>query len=284
MKMKRTQRTKNRKKNKFRYVVIAVCLAVFAFSSWKVGSTYYRAYLSQKAAEEEARRVQQQIDDARNNQQNSQDTQTADNQEGEGDDQSTYVEPEPFVLNFDDLHAINTDIIGWLQVYGTNINYPVLYSETDRAYYLYHNYWGEYDAQGSIFIENFNRKDLTDFDTIVYGHSMLNGNMFGTLHNFSDWNFFNSYGGIVLYTPTATYYYQVFETATIEDKHIFTYLDNNSSSSIEAYIQTLDSYTNGFRKWEYTITPQDHILTLSTCTTDDTKRLVVFAVLTGIEY
>ena len=138
---------------------------------------------------------------------------------------------------------------------------------------------GEYDPQGAVYIENFNHKDMSDFDTIVYGHSMLNGNMFGTLHNFSDWNFFNSYGGIVLYTPTATYYYQVFETATIDDSHIFTYLDNGSYQSRASYVERLAGYTNGFKKDGYSISPDDHILTLSTCTTDDTKRLVVFAVL-----
>ena len=172
--------------------------------------------------------------------------------------------------------------MGWISVDGTNINYPLLYSYTDRNFYLYHNYRAEYDSQGSIYIENFNRRDLSDFNTVVYGHSMLNGNMFGTLHNFSNWDFFYSHGNITLYTPTNTYTYEVFETATIDDTHIFTYLDNGSKDSIKKYIETLAGYNSGLKKDGYTITPDDHILTLSTCTTDDTKRLVVFAVLTNV--
>ena len=281
--MQRVERTKNRKKNKLRYVIIFLCLGVFFYSAFHVGINYYRAYKSQKALDEEARKVQEQIDEAKRRAE--EEANKNNENEGSGDNTGSDGETEyvPFVLNFDELAAINSDIMGWLTVDGTNINYPVLYSYTDRSYYLYHNYWGDYDAQGSIFIENFNSRDLSDFNTIVYGHSMLNGNMFGTLHNFSHWDYFNNYGGITFYTPTATYHYYVFETATIDNKHIFTYLDNSSYDSIQNYISIINSYSSGFRRDGYNITPEDHILTLSTCTTDDNKRLVVFAVLTGID-
>ena len=287
--MNRLQRTKNRKKNKVRYVVIVICLGVFCYSAFRVGSSYYRAFLSQRAAEEEARKIEQQLEEqrqreeeeARRREEEEQRQAEADQEDKDKDKDKQDAQPAPFVLNFDELLAVNSDIIGWLKVDGTNINYPVLYSDTDREFYLYHNYKREYDTQGSVYIENFNSKDLSDFNTIFYGHSMLNGNMFGTLHNFSNWNFFTSYGNIVFYTPGATYHYQVFETATIEDKHILTYLNNADQDSIKAYIKTISNY-NGFKKTEYTITPDSHIITLSTCTTDDSKRLVVFAVLTSV--
>ena len=283
--MQRLERTKNRKKNKLRYIIIFLCLGIFFYSAYHVGSNYYRAYKSQKAMDEEAKKVQEQLDEAKRReeearnaaQQSGEDSQGT--EEGQGGEE-TYT---PFVLNFDELQAVNSDIMGWLSVDGTNINYPVLYSYTDREFYLYHNYWGEYDPQGSIFIENFNSRDLTDFNTIIYGHSMLNGNMFGTLHNYSHWDIFSSYGGITFYTPYATYHYMIFETATIDNKHIFTYLDNSSYDSIQNYIATIDSYSNGFRRDGYYITPEDHILTLSTCTTDDNKRLVAFAVLVSVD-
>ena len=285
-KMKRTERTKNRKVNKFRYVVIVVCLAVFIYSAWHVGSNYYRAFKSQQAANAEAEKIQQQLEEARRraeeearaNSENTENTENTDPvEEGDGDDYT-------YVLSLDELMAINGDIVGWLTVEGTNINYPVLYSYEDRGYYLDHNYLCEYDPQGAVFIENFNSRDLSDFNTIFYGHSMLNGNMFGTLHNFSHWDFFNSFGNIYFYTANATYYYQVFETATIDSRHIFTYLDNGNYESRAAYIDTIGSYTNGFIKEGYNITPEDHIITLSTCTTDEASRLVVFAVLTGVYY
>ena len=282
--MQRVERTKNRKKNKLRYVIIFVCLGVFFYSAFHVGINYYRAYKSQKAMDEEAKKIQEQLDEAkrREEEERKRAEEAAAQNGGETDPEGGGTEYVPFVLNFDDLLAVNSDIMGWITVDGTNINYPVLYSYTDREYYLYHNYWGAYDAQGSIFIENFNSRDLSDFNTIVYGHSMLNGNMFGTLHNFSHWDYFNNYGGITFYTPSATYHYYVFETATIDNKHILTYLDNTSYESIQNYINTISGYTSGFIRDGYTITPEDHILTLSTCTTDDSKRLVVFAVLTGI--
>ena len=287
----RLQRTKNRKLNKFRFAVIVICLCVFCYSAWHVGSNYWRAYKSQRAAEEEAKRIQEQIDEAikkaeeekKNQEQSSQngsENSGSDTQEGQqGQEGGETQQDYEFVLNFDYLNSVNPDIMGWLQVDGTNINYPILYSYEDRAYYLSHNYLCEYDPQGSIYIENFNSRDMSDFNTIVYGHSMLNGNMFGTLHSFEDWWFFNNYGNVRVYTADATYYYQVFETATIDDSHIFTYLDNGSYQSRASYVERLAGYTNGFKKDGYSVSPDDHILTLSTCTTDDTKRLVVFAVL-----
>ncbi|MBQ9912173.1 MAG: class B sortase [Firmicutes bacterium] len=280
----RLERTKNRKKNKIRFVVIVLCMGVFLYSAWHVGSNYYRAYKSQLLAEEQARKVQEQLEEARRKAEEEQrQREEQQNQQGEENtDPGTEETYEEYVLDFSDLVALNPDIMGWLVVDGTNIDYPVLYSYTDREFYLYHNYLGEYDVQGSIYIENYNDRGMSDFNTILYGHSMLNGNMFGTLHNFSNWDFFYNYGGITLYTADKTYYYQVFETATISDSHIFTYLHNDNAESIQNYIGTLASYDNGFKKDGYNITPEDHIITLSTCTTDSAQRLVVFAVLVGV--
>ncbi len=292
--MRRVQRTKNRKINKARYVIIALCLAVFFYSSYHVASNFIKASKSQQMTDKEAERIQAQIEEAMRQaqeaaQQNAQNAQnqggeTSESSEGSGDgtgsDSAVYV---PLVLNFDGLKATNPDIMGWLQVDATNINYPVLYSETDRSFYLTHNYVGAYDPQGSIFIENFNSKSMGDFNTVVYGHSMLNGNMFGTLHNYSHWDIFQNYGGVTFYTPSATYHYYIFETATIPDDHIFTYLDNSSYDSIQSYISRLNGYSNGFKRDGIYITPEDRILTLSTCTTDDSYRLVVFAVLTSVD-
>ena len=87
---------------------------------------------------------------------------------------------------------------------------------------------------------------------------------------------------MTFYTPSATYHYQVFETATIGDKHILTYLDNGSTESINDYLALISGYESAFIKPGYNVTADNRILTLSTCTTDDTQRLVVFAVLVDV--
>jgi sortase B len=282
----RLERTKNRKKNKIRYAVIVICLAVFAYSAWHLGGNYWRAYKSQRAAEEQQKKIEQQLEEERKRREEEEKRaaeEAAKNQEDNTDGQGEEnAEPEPFVLDFTELTSLNSDIMGWLVVDGTNINYPVLFSNDDRDFYLTHNYLGEYDPQGAVYIENFNHKDMSDFDTIVYGHSMLNGNMFGTLHSFSNWDFFQNYGTVTFYTPSATYHYQVFETATIGDKHILTYLDNSSTESINDYLALISGYESAFIKPGYNVTADNRILTLSTCTTDDTQRLVVFAVLVDV--
>ena len=127
--MRRVQRTKNRKINKARYVIIALCLAVFFYSSYHVASNYIKASKSQQMTDKEAERIQAQIEEAMRQaqeaaQQNAQNAQnqggeTSGSDDGTGSDSAVYV---PLVLNFEGLKATNPDIMGWLQVDATNIN------------------------------------------------------------------------------------------------------------------------------------------------------------------
>ena len=110
------------------------------------------------------------------------------------------AEPDPveIPIDFDFLLGENEDIIGWIQVDGTKIDYPILYDTTFNRYYLNHNFKGTTTGYGSIFVLSENANDFTDFNTIVYGHNMLDGSMFAQLHQFRKKDFFDSHGQIIL--------------------------------------------------------------------------------------
>lgn len=83
-------------------------------------------------------------------------------------------------IDFAGLKAVNPDVIAWIQIPALDISYPVVQGK-DNAYYLHHLFSGESNINGSIFVDCHNQPDFTDQNTIVYGHNMKNGSMFGTL-------------------------------------------------------------------------------------------------------
>lgn len=99
--------------------------------------------------------------------------------------------------SYEDLVNINDEVIGWLDVFGTKINYPLVQSE-NNAKYVNTNVYNEYELSGSIFLDYRNNPDFTDFNNIIYGHHMANGSMFGDLEKFSQQDFFeeHAYGNL----------------------------------------------------------------------------------------
>ena len=77
-------------------------------------------------------------------------------------------------INWQELNEINSDIIAWIEIENTNINYPIL--RDSNSYYLNHSYDKKYNKNGSIFTTNTN--PFVDVETIIYGHNMKNGTMF----------------------------------------------------------------------------------------------------------
>jgi len=88
-------------------------------------------------------------------------------------------------LDLDSLRAINEDVIGWIEIPGTPLSYPLLQGE-DNAYYLNHSWNRQYNAGGSIFLEQSSRADFSDFNTIIYGHRMSDSSMFNSLRHYAD--------------------------------------------------------------------------------------------------
>ena len=107
-------------------------------------------------------------------------------------DEIIELAPENNEVDLVALAAINSDIVGWLVVDGTNINYPVLKGE-DNDYYLARDYMRKWATAGSIFMDYRNSDDLSDTLTVIYGHRMGYGKMFSDVTLFADGDYFASH-------------------------------------------------------------------------------------------
>ena len=109
-------------------------------------------------------------------------------------------------INWSKLTQVNKDIIGWIEIPNTNINYPILKDE--NLYYLTHNFEGKSNKNGSIFIRNDNIAH--DQEITLYGHNMKNGTMFSHLSNYMNKDFLNKNSKIFIYTKECTYEGNIF--------------------------------------------------------------------------
>lgn len=187
-------------------------------------------------------------------------------------------------INFDYLQGENPDIIGWIMVDGTLIDYPILYDTTYNMYYLSHNFEGTATGYGSIFVLGENADDFSDFNTVVYGHNMLDGRMFASLHKFQDTAFFHDHGQIVIYTPDRQLTYQVFAAYRTDNRNIIANNDFSTEELRQEYLDRIYSQADIARfNPDYKVTASDRIVTLSTCIGNPAYRYVVQGVLVSEE-
>lgn len=182
-------------------------------------------------------------------------------------------------INFNKLIETNSDTIGWIQVFGTEINYPVVQTN-DNQFYLTHTFDKSYNKTGWIFAD-YNNKNLKnnelDKNTIIYGHNRENDSMFGTLSNVltKEWREDNSNTLINFSTIDKEMKWQVFSTYTIESED--NYIRTKFSSDNE-YIKFLNMIKKrSIHNFDIDVSKNDNILTLSTCTNIGEGRIVVHA-------
>ncbi len=109
-------------------------------------------------------------------------------------------------IDWNKFNEINKDIIGWIEIPNTNINYPIL--KDDNLYYLTHNFERKANKNGSIFLRNINL--FEDQEITIYGHNMQNGTMFSKLDQYMDKDFFDKHSKIYIYTKECTYEGEIF--------------------------------------------------------------------------
>lgn len=171
--------------------------------------------------------------------------------------------------SFDELQLINSDVLGWLTVYGTEIDYPIVQSD-DNEKYLTTNAKGEYEASGSIFLDYHNQSDFSDFNSIIYGHHMAESRMFGDLDKFTEEEFFNTHEYGSLYANGKTYGLTFFAVILTDAYDSTIYVPNVQGIDVQtSYIQYLFDIAKYTRDIDVSI--NDHIVLLSTCTEEITN-------------
>ena len=139
---------------------------------------------------------------------------------------------------------------------------------------------GIFSGYGSVFVLGENAGDFTDFNTVVYGHNMLDGRMFAQLHRFRDKNFFDSHGQIIVYTPERQLTYQVFAAYRRDNLDIIANTDFSTKALIDEYIESVYAQTDLAQfNPALEVTSSDRIITLSTCIGNPAYRFVVQGVL-----
>ena len=186
-----------------------------------------------------------------------------------------YIKMNLINVDFTNLLQINDDTKGWLQVNGTNINYPFVQT-TDNEYYLNKDFNKENNSSGWVFLDYRNSVDNLDRNTILYAHSRINGTMFGSLKNIfkSDWFDDVNNHVIKLSTLTENTLWQVFSVYTIPTTSDYLQIDFSSDEEFLEFVMMLKDRSRYNFNVEFNAT--DKILTLSTCL-NDKERVVLHA-------
>lgn len=175
------------------------------------------------------------------------------------------------------LREVNSEVAGWIAIPGTEVSYPLLRSR-DNETYLTRSWDGSATSAGSIFLDCRAAWDPRGFNTIVYGHNMRNGTMFGSLRNYRRDGYWQEHPAVVLIDDEGTHYYDIFAAWEPRVTDAAFQLDFTSAEDRRAFLDTAlgrSLIDTGVRP-----AAEGQILTLSTCTgVGHATRWVVQAVL-----
>ena len=242
-------------------IVLVVAICVFCYAAYNL----YHIYTEYKKGSDEYNQIAQMAVTERDP--------DADNQEEEEE-----AGPEgpslkaPMNIDFDSLRSINTDVIGWIYVEALDgVSYPIV-KGTDNDQYLHMTYEKNYNFAGTIFIDY---ADFGDCNTLVYGHNMKNGSMFGQLKNFSkDDSAYNKSKYFWIFTPEKNYRYEIISAyTTAVNSDTYTLFKGPGQEFLD-YMEKIVSYSD-IKTTPGELKVEDKLVTLSTCTGNESTRYVV---------
>lgn len=179
------------------------------------------------------------------------------------------------VIDFDSLKKKNPQILAWVDIPGTGISYPVVQTQ-DNEFYISHGINGQKSSSGAIFMDYRNKPDLSDANTILFGHNMRNGSMFAGLRQFKSQSYRNSRPYVDLYFPDGRVRFEIYscyeESASGENfPTLFT-----GESDRNAFLSA--AAARSLYKTDVVPEASAHTLMLATCTGKGySHRLVVHA-------
>lgn len=167
-------------------------------------------------------------------------------------------------VEFSELEMINKDVVGWIKLEGTNINYPFVKTENNK-FYLTHSFNKTYNEAGWVFLDYRNDIDDLSINTIIYAHGRVDKTMFGSLKDTLNYGWFNNLDNRLLKisTPYNNYVFEVFSIYHIKTTNDYL---KTSFSNVDEYINFIDLIKNrSIHKFNNSVTANDKIITLSTC-------------------
>lgn len=187
-------------------------------------------------------------------------------------------ETQEDTVNIQKLYKINNDIVGWIKIDNTNIDYPVMQTKESPNYYLRRNFYKQYSILGTPYIaENCNIE--TSDNLIIYGHHINGNKMFGELENYKSKEYYNAHKIIKFYTTKEKAEYEiiaVFKTVAYTGFQYYKFYDAENEREFFTFIQKCKELS--FYDTEKTAVYGDKLITLSTCEySNQNGRLVVTA-------
>lgn len=190
--------------------------------------------------------------------------------------QENKLDEEKYDVDFEKLKAQNEDVIAWIKVYNTDIEYPIVQTK-DNDYYLNHSFDKSKNEAGWIFADYRNKFDGTDRNIVIYGHNRQDGSMFSTLHNFmeKDWQNSNRDAKIIFITKDEKEIYEIFSVYEIKKENYYINTNFQNDEQFENFINTIQKRSS--KRIDVDVSKEDTILTLSTCSDKRGYRVVVHA-------
>ncbi len=182
-------------------------------------------------------------------------------------------------VDFEGLQAQNEEITGWIEMPGLDLSYPVVQGK-DNSYYLKRTFLRESNNAGSIFMDMRNDPALSNKNTIIYGHNMRNGSMFGKLKQYREEAVFQENQVFYYYIPGHVYQCQIISCRTVKAREEEYPTGFSDEKSFGKYIEMIEK--ESWHKSSFTAGTGDRLIMLSTCTGSSTERFVVQARLVEI--
>lgn len=183
----------------------------------------------------------------------------------------------PIRVDFDVLSEKYPDVVAWLYCPDTPINYPVVQA-ADNTYYLRRLPDGKKNTAGSLFIDYRNSADLSDWNSVIYGHNMANDTMFGSLTDYQSQAYFQAHPELFLLTPERDYVISVAAGfVTPADSEIYSAFSPDEADRARLVAQWMEAsdFVSGNE-----LSAEDHLITLSTCSYEyNNARYVLVGVL-----
>ena len=242
-----------------------LCLAVFLFSGWQV----YGILREYGEAEAQYEQLEQYVS-----------APLPSPTTASSPDVPTPAEVTPsLTVDFDALSQINPDIVAWLVIEGTAINYPVVQGQ-NNDYYLNHQFDKGYNSAGCLFLDAANSRTFDDLNSVIYGHYMKNGTMFSALSGYKAQSFYDEHPTALLVTPAGIYCVQFF-SGYVSDTASSAWQQDFSAEEYEQWLEEL--VERSCFSSDISPTAEHRVLTLSTCSYEfENARFVLHAIVSEI--
>ncbi len=255
----------------FHFIVLPACIIAFCITLYSaIGIIRWK--IDSEKTDEEISELQESVEVK---EEDDSEAETTGSSTGTDDPYWKYITMNLIDVDFSELKKINSDVIGWLQVPSTNVNYPFVQTN-DNEYYLKHAFGGSENSAGWVFLDYRNNGSLDDKNNIIYAHGRQDNTMFGSLRNMLQKTWYSNTDNHVIKVSTESYnsLWQIFSIYRIPTTNDYIKTSFSSDSNFENWLDMVAGRSE--ISFDTTASSDDRILTLSTCY-DGSEKLVVHA-------